>query len=159
MTGTPELSPLVVQLGWTLVHSLWQGAAIAAAYAIAHSLARERGPELRYALSIIALLLMALAPVVTFLWLDGGAPVAGADAAALALAPMLVGSEVANLDWHARLELFIEPWLPALVVVWMLGVAGMSARLWSSWRHLVALRQSAEMLDGGELKAMVILLR
>lgn len=159
MLTPTEVPPLVVQLGWTLLHSTWQCAAVAAAYALAHSLVRERGPELRYRLSIGALLLMAAAPVVTFLWLDGGAPALAPDAAALAVAPLIVGGNVPDPDWLTRVQMTIEPWLPGLVVLWVIGVVLMSSRLWTSWQHLVALRRSAVLLEGGELKAMVVLLR
>jgi len=55
-------------LGWTLLHFVWQGAALAAF--LAAILAFVSSAERRYALSVVALVLMVAAPVATFtvLW-------------------------------------------------------------------------------------------
>ena len=64
------LSPELVQsLGWTLLHFVWQGAAIAAALSILMLCCRSAST--RYALGVGALLLMVSAPVLTFLLLSG----------------------------------------------------------------------------------------
>jgi len=55
------------RVGWALVHFLWQGAAIAALLWLALRLLSRRGPQVRYAVACLALLLMAAAPVLTFL--------------------------------------------------------------------------------------------
>lgn len=60
-------------LGWTLLHFLWQGAALAAF--LAAILAFVRRAEKRYALSVAALALMIAAPTVTFVLLWKWAPV------------------------------------------------------------------------------------
>src|SRR6266498_3812638 len=51
-------------LGWALVHFLWQGTALAAMAAAAMALCRR--PSARYAVGIVALALMMLAPVATY---------------------------------------------------------------------------------------------
>ena len=59
--------PWVERLGWTLVHFLWQGALIAALYAVARSwFGRTRTTAFRYLVSCAALLAMVIAPIVTF---------------------------------------------------------------------------------------------
>ena len=55
-------------LGWTLLHFVWQGAALAALLAAA--LMVSRNANVRYALGIGTLTLMVAAPVVTFAWLN-----------------------------------------------------------------------------------------
>jgi beta-lactamase regulating signal transducer with metallopeptidase domain len=61
---TPEV---LRTLGWTLLHFLWQGAGLAALFAVAAAVCRSaRG---RYALAVGALVLMMASPVVTFTWL------------------------------------------------------------------------------------------
>jgi beta-lactamase regulating signal transducer with metallopeptidase domain/protocatechuate 3,4-dioxygenase beta subunit len=54
------------RLGWTLVHSLWQGTAIAALLAIALSALRRRTSQARYAASTGALAMMLVCVGVTF---------------------------------------------------------------------------------------------
>src|SRR5579862_7724240 len=56
--------PWVDRLGWTLIHFLWQGAAIAAVFAIARRFTRV--PGTRHTLACIALAAMAATPLVTF---------------------------------------------------------------------------------------------
>jgi TonB family protein len=146
--------PLIERLGWTLLHSVWQGAAIALAYALASWWARGRGPELRYAISLVALAVLALAPVATFLWIGDAspAPAGGAAVATFAGATTALMMEAAHdFDPIAALE----PSLPWIVALWCTGVLVSALRVWGSWRHLVALRRSAVPLGGAELAQLV----
>ena len=59
------ISPELLQaLGWTLLHFVWQGAGLAALFAVANTLCRRA--TTRYALAVITLVLMMAAPVITF---------------------------------------------------------------------------------------------
>jgi len=59
------ISPEVLRtLGWTLLHFLWQGAGLAAIFAVAAAVCRSAA--VRYALAVSALVLMMASPVVTF---------------------------------------------------------------------------------------------
>ena len=68
MTSLNEVinHPLVVALGWTLLHSIWQGALIAAGYALAKRATRHESAQVKYTLASSALLLMVILPAVTF---------------------------------------------------------------------------------------------
>src|SRR5213082_64122 len=62
------ISPEILRtLGWTLLHFLWQGAGLAALFAVAAAVCRSASA--RYALAVSALVLMMVSPVVTFTWL------------------------------------------------------------------------------------------
>ena len=61
------ISPVAMHsLGWALLHFLWQGTALAALAAAAMALSRRA--SVRYVLGIVALVLMLLAPIVTFFY-------------------------------------------------------------------------------------------
>src|SRR6185437_5234238 len=61
------LSPAAIEaLGWTLIHFVWQGTAIAALAAMLMRFSPR--PSTRYATGVAALALMSAAPVVTFLF-------------------------------------------------------------------------------------------
>ena len=76
--------PWVEQPGWTLVHFLWQGAAIAGLYAIARGwLIRFAGPQARYGLACTVLAVMLIAPVVTFVTIMAAGESKPAQAACL----------------------------------------------------------------------------
>ena len=65
------ISPEVLRtLGWTLLHFVWQGAAVAALFAVASAVCRSASA--RYALAVGALVLMVVAPIITFTWLYRG---------------------------------------------------------------------------------------
>jgi len=62
------ISPEVMRtLGWTLLHFIWQGAALAALFAAA--VAACRSAAARYAVAVATLVLMMAAPAITFTWL------------------------------------------------------------------------------------------
>ncbi len=62
------VSPEVLRtLGWSLLHFLWQGAALAALFAVAVTACRSAAA--RYALAVGALVLMMASPVITLMWL------------------------------------------------------------------------------------------
>jgi hypothetical protein len=63
------LSPTLMRdLGWTLVHFLWEGLAIAALLAAALYLFKNRAAHFKYLAGCAALALMALAPAATFVF-------------------------------------------------------------------------------------------
>src|ERR1017187_4109843 len=75
MTRGPGMNALVdllntawaQRVGWALVHFLWEGAAIAGLLWLVLRLAARRRPQVRYVVSCVALLLMVVAPVVTYM--------------------------------------------------------------------------------------------
>ena len=89
MTASAALTgPLVEAVGWALVHSLWQGALVAALLASANVFLRRRSAEARYAAASAALGVLLLLPAGTFLRLRGETLRPGwAEGAALAALP------------------------------------------------------------------------
>ena len=55
----------VAVIGWALVHSLWLGAAIAAAFAAVLIVTRNSAPAIRYWSGLVALAAMIALPVAT----------------------------------------------------------------------------------------------
>ncbi len=128
MTGIQALTsePGIVRLGWTLLHFLWQGTAIAVLYAIVRFLfARSLTAHGRYALGCSALMAMTAAPLLTFVTISGGA-IPSAEVTAWARS---------MTEWK---------WLPQLVVgLWIVGVFGFSIRLLGAFRFTRRLRASS----------------
>ena len=60
-------SEVLRTLGWTLLHFIWQGAGLAALFAAAAAICRSASA--RYALAVVAMVLMLASPVMTFTWL------------------------------------------------------------------------------------------
>ncbi|HYH83250.1 MAG TPA: M56 family metallopeptidase [Longimicrobium sp.] len=155
-------SPVLHAVGWALVHSLWQCAALALALRIGLRLSRSAPATHRYALACATLVLMlgttAATAIVAARGMDGTAaesivragpapadrlPAAAPsrDEAAAQLGevrPRQVAVRAAWFDevaWRVEVERFL-PWL---VAAWLAGVALLSARLLGAWtrvRHL-----------------------
>jgi beta-lactamase regulating signal transducer with metallopeptidase domain len=124
---TNWLSPSVMHsLGWTLLHFLWQGTAVAALAAVLMTLCRRASA--RYVLSVAALVLMLAAPLVTFFYLTHS------SAATPARSSPIVEMQPALTDTFApRAPSGFSPSssldaLPWLVEAWLLGVAFFSLR-------------------------------
>lgn len=116
-------------LGWTLLHFLWQGAALSALCAAAMAVCRRASA--RYAVALTTLVLMLIAPVTTFLSYSE-APSASTDATkplAAAARPAArdraaVGGSTSSL-YEITTSIDALPWL---VEAWLVGVALFSLR-------------------------------
>ena len=62
---------IIDQLGWTLVHFLWQGTAVAALNGLSQVVLRQLSSNARYCLGCCALLLMLACPITTFIVMGG----------------------------------------------------------------------------------------
>ena len=131
---------LAQRVGWVLLHSLWQGALVGAAFGLIRHGLRRRSAEVRYAAGCLALLLLAAGPVATLcLWPapappgDSGTAAPGAPAmfapasgpAGAAASPIGDGTYWlfrVGMDLCGRLA----PWLAG---AWSLGVAVCLLRL------------------------------
>ncbi|HJV22823.1 MAG TPA: M56 family metallopeptidase [Holophagaceae bacterium] len=134
---SPHLHGLVLRLGLTLLHFLWQGTLLALLLGAVRWVLQDRSPRLRHGLACGALLLMALAPCAT--WLLLGAPSLRSDLSEGAFALTKVGREAADVR-----VVDIRPWraaLPAAVALWSLGVGLLSLRLLGSWTWAQGLRR------------------
>lgn len=131
--------PLIQALAWTLVHFLWQGAAIAM---LAFVLMRaSRLPATRYAIGAGALAAMLVAPVVTLLLEMSASIVADAQLTLASALPSTSATTLANAgaDYGATFGPSLpDATLAVIVGVWLAGVVAFSLRLAGGW--LVARR-------------------
>ena len=114
-------------LGWTLLHFLWQGAALAALAAVLMSLCR--GAARRYAVGVGTLVLMLAAPVVTFLVLMPSGAARASDFSSIAQdEARAAGNLLAKMPSRMSLSSPSIDHFPWLVEAWLLGVAFFSLR-------------------------------
>jgi beta-lactamase regulating signal transducer with metallopeptidase domain len=145
-----------VALGWTLLHFLWQGAVLALAFAVVDKMTRRTSASLRYLVALGALALMPLVVVATFaiemrtaaptnaiaqrkaeiaqLYLDAAPTATGRDLT-LVLSPTL-----SRRTWIAN---HMEPMLPWVDGVWMIGISLLALRAMGGWYQLQRLRKRA----------------
>jgi len=127
-TLTNWLSPSAMHsLGWTLLHFLWQGTAVAALAAVLMAVCRRASA--RYVPAVGALLLMLAAPVATFFLLTSSFGGASSTNAPVAEAQPTASLNVIarSAGGVSRLSPSLDT-LPWLVEAWLLGVAFFSLR-------------------------------
>ncbi|RZL08289.1 MAG: hypothetical protein EOO62_15590, partial [Hymenobacter sp.] len=160
------LSPALVRgVGYALLHSLWQGGALALLLAGVLPLLRRHRAEVRYAVSAGALAALVLAVGLTFSFyyqtqpapaqwvasssVAGGALGANFSAAASVAAPTAPLS-LAPLAWLQAHAGQLESYLPVVVGVWLLGLLLMSGRLVGGLVYTNRLRQTGTQSLGAE---------
>jgi beta-lactamase regulating signal transducer with metallopeptidase domain len=132
--------PLIIALGWTLLHFLWQGALIALLFGTANFLLRGASAAVRYGASCLAMLLMLVTGVATFIWLSFGS-VSGAAApqgtlqAALQPTVILGGAaaRLVSIDFWFGASQWLDSHITWLVSLWSAGVVMLSLRTGAGW--------------------------
>ncbi len=127
---------LAEALGWALLHSLWQGAAIALLLAVGLILARGLSAKVRYRIALSGMLVLLLACISTFAWIyePGQATneevtlLFSATQEALSSLPASAAGEAAR-DHPVVYLSYFERHLPLLVTGWLLGVLLLSLRM------------------------------
>jgi beta-lactamase regulating signal transducer with metallopeptidase domain len=120
-------------IGWTLVHFVWQGAAIAALLGTARHALRNRSAQARYIAAMAAMLLMLASVGATFSYLDSveipavRPPVSQNSIAAATgeVAPLAA----ATSSWRDSMP----DYFPVLVYFWIAGVMALSIRSFGGW--------------------------
>jgi GWxTD domain-containing protein len=122
-------------VGWTLLHSLWEGAAIALGLAVVLSVARSS--RVRYAAACFAMLAFLLSTAVTLYRVMPHGSGNGAQALILPSSPSLPNdsSHAARPLWDAS---DLPPWLAPL---WLVGVLLFQVRCLAGWMAASRLRR------------------
>jgi uncharacterized protein (TIGR03435 family) len=123
----------VSDLGWTLIHFLWQGAVVAGIYSIARIFARK--PQTRYLIGCAALSLFMLTPVATFIRIS--TPVAAPTLRHTAPAVHSEWSTAPAVPASSSPSLPVTV-MPSIVMLWFAGAGVLFLRL--LFESLVACR-------------------
>jgi beta-lactamase regulating signal transducer with metallopeptidase domain len=140
--------PLARLVTLTLLHFLWQGAAIAILLAAIVEVGRIRSAQRRYNCSLAALALVIVVPLATFGWLAAQSSDAGLTAEVLATHEQTAPSAAPPTQ---SAEFFVRTdrprWLDAIQPyafgVWLVGVGILAARLAAGAMGVWRLRQSS----------------
>jgi beta-lactamase regulating signal transducer with metallopeptidase domain len=158
----------IERLGWVLIHSLWQFLVIALVVRLfEQALAGRSGASLRYIAGLCGLTAMTAAPVVTWFFIPvtlsacAGSVVERSEGLRIASAaapvpttadPISPSLEVMDKPpaeyslanaWSAgwtTLGTRLRPWLPLLVICWLVGMSFCSLRPFVGWLTLRRLR-------------------
>lgn len=132
---------LVQAGGWTILHSLWQGAVITLLLAFILGRTRDHSPVFRYNLSVGALFLMLAAVVSTFMMYYE--PATGLSVNLSAAGATAGGTLAAELPATASMQNDLAGrFFPFLLQVWLIGVALMGLRMLVELVYLQRLRSA-----------------
>ncbi len=145
---------LVTALGWTLLHSLWQGALIALLAGVALILLRKRSAAVRYYVTLTALATVFLLAVVTFLGYYGATGRIATPAVGYTPAPGATptvdaagGSGLpASLTGH--FTDYFAGHFPLVVLLWAAGVLVLLLRLVGGLAYAARMK-SYQVTDAG----------
>lgn len=153
------MNAAIQSIGWTLLHFIWQGAALAAVTAVALRFFRTGSAQARYALACAGLAMMIVAPLLTAGVLFAHTP----DPADVQ--PRLVRIEVrrgvAALPGAGDFPIAPvpttsnpDPVLLAAVVFWFSGVTILALRLGGGWWYVCRLHRRARRLAASQWTAV-----
>jgi beta-lactamase regulating signal transducer with metallopeptidase domain len=166
-------TPVLHQIAITLLHSLWEWAAIFAALAVAMSAMAKASPQKRYLLATVAMFLLIAAPPATFLWLGraGATPITvpepphrevaadtqvgnlqPAPTGPISREPQLIGAAgTVPTRWPALRSLGerMAEALPWIALSWIAGVMVLALRNLGGWIAMQELR-FAGIAPGGQ---------
>jgi uncharacterized protein (TIGR03435 family) len=143
--------------GWTLIHFVWQGAAVAAIAGGLMWLLRHRSPQARYAVACVGLVVMLALPIITASALSRSVGVAGAGTPALVAYQAGPGADavpdartiLTNLAMARGVSsVDLVPndsgaWLPLVVSMWLAGVVVLFIRLLGGWWRIHRLHRAS----------------
>lgn len=160
--------------GWAIVHSLWQGALVALAFACVSTLLKDARAHVRYACACVALASMLLLTVATaclggdsarglfaredapseWSWTYPAGEHLRAERAVktdASSAPQTTGGAPASRastlgEWAARSLASLVPWL---ALFWLAGVVLLASRVFGGWLFVRRLRRSARPVAEG----------
>ena len=129
-------TPFSEALGWTLLHSLWEGLIVAAALAVFLSVVRS--PRTRYAAAGVALLAMLASLAITFIqFLPGGEN----SARTLIKTTHQAWKELpAMTGTNSQVSNFVTL-IPCLAPLWLVGVCLFYSRYAAAWLYLHRLQR------------------
>jgi beta-lactamase regulating signal transducer with metallopeptidase domain len=147
------MAPWIDIAGWTLLHFVWQGTAVGLAAAAGFRLLRTTAPHVRYLLASAAMATMLMAPVATAARLSSSASAHAApriSASMISSAPATRSPDVVARDVAATSAVRalagpsrLDAVLPAIVLLWLTGVALLQLRLIGGWWRVRRLHRAS----------------
>jgi GWxTD domain-containing protein len=144
-------TPIAKALGWTVLHSVWEGAAIALLLACAFAALRSSAARYGAACLALAAVLASFAATLVRLW-PPPSPAGRARVSALAPAPALEPSPPGEIARPAFHPADLPPWFAPF---WIAGVIAFQLRAFGGWMAALRLRRSGVCSAAAEWAARV----
>ena len=146
-------SPSIQALGWTIVHSLWQGLIGIAACLLVLRCIPGKWSGARYVVATSALLVIFFSSVITFIYLNTSNEEVSPETISLVHLTMPAESVKTESNYIAGLlsaiTLTFQQYLPMIVICWCAGTILFSLRLLGGWLTVRRLKASAIVIEDG----------
>ncbi len=151
--------PIMLRLGWTLVHFIWQATVIAMIVAILLKCLKKQAASLRYAIASLSLIIVVVAGVITFTQVTILAPLPPTTSQPALIpepaeivpdtiitpkiqpAPTTLQPAFSWPVFKNRCMTLTEPAIPFIVTGWLVGVFGLSLLHLGGWAQLHRIRR------------------
>ena len=147
---------LLMSLGWTLVHSLWQLIFVAGMLWVGLKLFKKSSSALKYGMAVVALAFSFILTLGTFSYewsmTESDPGLNRAKVESLLTSPDFLLQEV---NWESSIHqatFWIESNLPVLVNFWFFGALLFLFRLLNSLSEIQGLRKSAQVLEDTDIQ-------
>lgn len=122
---------LTYALGWTVVHSLWQGIIIAAIMALLLAILKDKTANRRFWIANVALLAMGISSAFTLFWLmdNQAETMENPQKMLILLRGGIESQSPENQSFINTISLFFNQHLGIIVLIWLIGVAFFALRL------------------------------
>ena len=145
-------SPSIQALGWTLLHSLWQGAIVLTVSLVVIRCIPTKWSAVRYAVATGALLVIFLSSMMTFIFLNDSVDQVASDTIAYSQVAYPGQSPSAEINYVAGLlrtgTSILQYYLPLIVLCWIAGTILFTIRLFGGWLTVTRLRATALTVEG-----------
>lgn len=146
-------------LGWTVVHSLWQGVIIGGVVGLLFWVLRNKRPNLRYGVGLMGLLAMTLTSLYTF-WSVFDVSVGGSQSEGnLVIIEEVAGAETAISTGIWTVENFVTTHISGIVLFWVIGVFFFALKLLGGYFYLNILRKQSSPIELPEVNMLLEAIR
>ncbi|QRR02928.1 M56 family metallopeptidase [Dyadobacter sandarakinus] len=135
--------------GWTLVHSLWQGAILALIACAAFYFFKHRTAQTRYLTGVLLLAAQLTASVITFLYYQSKTVTISGLKPAVLQQPAVALSQL-ELSMAFKMQLWLTLHLHELVICWIIGAGLLLLRFMGGWIFTERLRTRAHVVADRE---------
>jgi GWxTD domain-containing protein len=141
-------SPLADAVGWTIIHSIWEGAILAAV--LGAVLLITQSPRARYAAACTAMLVQVLACTLTLTYLS---PSTEQQVATVSVTGIPSGLLHTPLQGSGQWDFQLAALAPWLTLLWITGVAMFSLRSFAGFLSVARLRRRGVCCAGADWQA------
>lgn len=148
-------SPAIQPLGWTLLHSLWQGALIAILVLVTLRILSGKSSVTKYAVSLSGLGLQLMVSISTFIYLYEPAHYPITEAGFNQANHVLVMSPNADANIFSSWTVSLQQYLPMIVLLWLGGAFIFSLRVVASGMYITQLRKQTTPIVDDEIQDLL----